>query len=209
MGSNNTYNQQYRLLHQQGNRNPDPRSTFLDNLIKQTKIWQAQHKAVLICIDANDNPQQTTTTGVTRLFSKMDLIDLHTAKHPNQTRLPTYNRGSTPIDLCAGSPEFAEALVAAWYLPFGLPIGLKGDHRTLGLDFNSDRLFHQQTTTVYKTPLRGIYSNNMTLVEKFCAKVIKASQEVGIYERIHLLASQQSLTPEDCKELDNIDRDLT
>jgi len=209
MGSNNTYNQQYRLLHQQGYRNPDPRSTFLDDLIKQTKIWRAQHKAVLICIDANDNPQHTTTTGVTRLFSETDLIDLHTAKHPNQNRPPTYNRGSTPIDLCAGSPEFAEALVAAWYLPFGLPTGLKGDHQTLGLDFNSDRLFHQQITTIYKTPLRGVYSNNTTLVEKFCAKVIKASQEDGIYERIHSLASQQSLTTDDHKELDNIDRDLT
>jgi len=85
MGSNNTYNQQYRLLHQQGCQNPDPRSQFLDDLIKQTKIWQAQHKAVLICINANDNPKKTTSMGVTRIFSEMELIDLHMAKHPNQT----------------------------------------------------------------------------------------------------------------------------
>ncbi len=56
MGSKNTLNQQYWLLHQQGQQNPDPRSQFLDDLICQVKTWQEQQKAVLICIDANENP---------------------------------------------------------------------------------------------------------------------------------------------------------
>jgi len=91
MGSNNTYNQQYRLLHQQGYQNPDPRSKFLDDLIQLIKNWRAQNKAVLICIDANENPQKANTSGVTRIFSETDLIDLHTHRHPNLIRPPTYN----------------------------------------------------------------------------------------------------------------------
>jgi len=165
MGSNNTFNQQYWLLHQQGQHNPDPRSQFLDDLICQVKTWQEQQKAVLICIDANENPQQTKAQGIFHLFQETDLLDLHTYQRPNQVWPPTYNRGSTPINLCAGSFEFAEALQAAWYLPFGLPTGLKGDHHTLGLDFTSDTLFHQRITTPYQAPTHRVYSNNIKLVK--------------------------------------------
>jgi len=35
------------------------------------------------------------------------------------------------------------ALEAAWYLPFAEPLGLKGNHQTIGLDFNIDLLFQQ------------------------------------------------------------------
>jgi len=54
-----------------------------------------------------------------------------------------------------------------------------------------------------------VYSNNAKLIEKFCKQVIATSQEEGIYEQIHSLASKTSLTPNDRKELDNIDQDLT
>jgi len=89
MGSNNTFNQQYQLLHQQGNQNPDPHTQFIDNLISQINIWQGQKKAVLICINANNNPQKTSSQGVSRIFGETDLIDLHTVQYPNQTWPPT------------------------------------------------------------------------------------------------------------------------
>jgi len=110
MGSNNTFNQQYRILHQQGQQNPDPQSSFLDDLIPIINNWRAQKKAVLICIDANENIHKPKRTGMARLFQETDLIDLHHHRHPNSLRPPTYNRGSHPIDLCAGSREFLEAL---------------------------------------------------------------------------------------------------
>jgi len=149
-GSNNTFNQQYRIMHQQGHQQPDPQSQFVTNLIQIVQTWQSQNKAVLVCIDANENPQKQSTHGITRLFTKMDLIDLHSHCQPG-TRPPTYNHGSKPINLCTGSPEFAAALKAAWYLPFGEPIGLRGDHRTLGLDFNIKTLFCQNAATVNPT----------------------------------------------------------
>jgi len=169
MGSNNTFNQQYRLLHQHGQQNPKSRTQFLDDLIHQVNTWQGQNKAVLICIDTNENPQQVSGLGIFCLFQETDLLDLHTHCRPNQAQPPTYNRGSTPIDLCASSIKFAEALQAAWYLPFGLPAGLKGDHQTLGLDFNLNMLFQQSTTTPYQAPSQGVYSNNIKLVKKLQA----------------------------------------
>jgi len=84
LGSNSTYNQQYHLLHQQGNHYPDPQTQFLDNIIKQILTWQQQQKAFLICIDANKNPQQSSESGITCLFEEIDLINLHTHCHPIQ-----------------------------------------------------------------------------------------------------------------------------
>jgi len=55
----------------------------------------------------------------------------------------------------------------------------------------------------------GVYSNNAKLIKKFCKQVITTSQDTGIYKRIHSLASKISLTPDDHKELDDIDQDLT
>jgi len=208
-GSNNTFNQQYRLLHQQGNRNPDPRAQFVEDLITTIKQWRGQGKAVLICIDANENPQNQGNTGIGRIFYETDLIDLHSARHPGQNRPPTYNRGSKPIDVCAGSPEFAEALQTAWYLPFGEPLGLHGDHRTLGLDFNIEKLFRQMSTKVMPSPKRGVNSNNTKVVNTFCQAVLTECKKGGLYERIHSLTNQTQLTSEQHALLDAIDKDLT
>jgi len=91
MGSNNTFNQQYRLLHQQGQQHPDLRSQFIDDLICQVTTWQHQQKAVLICINANENPQTTADQGIHWLFQETGLIDLHSYCWPHQIRPPTYN----------------------------------------------------------------------------------------------------------------------
>jgi len=71
MGSNNTFNQQYQLLHQQGYQTPDPCTQFLDNIISQIKTWREQHNAVLICIDANENPKRTSTRGIAQILMKL------------------------------------------------------------------------------------------------------------------------------------------
>jgi len=97
-------------------------------------------------------------------FTETDLVDLHTSRHPNQTQPPTYNCGTTPIDFCTGSIKFIHALDRAWYLPFRLPAGLKGDHCTLGLDFNMEKLFNQQVAPMHKVPSQGVHSNDMKLV---------------------------------------------
>jgi hypothetical protein len=86
-----------------------------------------------------DNPR--AQKGIQRLFYETDLMDLHLKKHPTQQRPATYNRGKSPIDLCAGSPKYAKALVAVWYLPFGKPKTIHSDHRSIGLDFNTQLLF--------------------------------------------------------------------
>jgi len=208
-GSQNTYNQQYRLLHQQGHRAPDPQSQFIDDLISLVNNWRTQNKAVLICIDANENPQIQTTTGIHQIFEETELINLHSHRHPGQHRPPTYNRGSTPIDVCAGSIEFADALEAAWYLPFGKPIGLKGNHHTLGVDFNTTKLFQQRVSPLFQLQQCGVNSNNQKLTQKFCKEAMKACQDANIFNHINLLTARDKLTIQERNDIKSLDCKIT
>ncbi len=125
LGSNNMYNQQFCILHQLGNTNPNPCNQFLEDIISLIKQWQASQKADLICIDANENINYSSrSNSINQIFQETDLVDLHRHEHQNTTKPATYNRGTKSIDLCAGSPEFRDAIIAAWYYPFGDPVGM-------------------------------------------------------------------------------------
>jgi len=139
----------------------------------------------------------------------MELINFHSHCHLGQHQPPTYNRGSTPIDLCAGSIEFANALEAAWYLPFGEPIGLKGDHCTLGLDFDTSKLFQQSVSPILQLQQRGVNSNNSKLTQNFCKEAIKACQNANIFHRIHLLTACDQLTAREKQDIESLDSELT
>jgi len=106
-GSNNTFNQQYRILHQQGHQNPDPRTQFFSDLTHLIKSWREQTKAVLICLNANGSilPHKLAPS-IKQLFQDTNLIDLHALHHQPDPRPPTYNQGTKTIDICAGSPNF-------------------------------------------------------------------------------------------------------
>jgi len=102
-------------------------------------------------MDSNENlDNQCDQKGIHRIFSETDLCDLHQLCHPGLPRPVTYNQGTTPIDLIAGSPEFQLAMVAAWMLPFGELGSLQGDHCTLGIDFD---------TKVYSDKPQSDYQN--------------------------------------------------
>jgi len=84
LSSNTYHDQQYQLLLESGQSQPDPWLQFLDDFIHHICTWQTQHKAMLICMDASDdvtwlNPKK----GIGCLIAETNLIDLHQNSHPN------------------------------------------------------------------------------------------------------------------------------
>jgi len=69
LGSGTYHDQQYRLLLSETNPQPDPRLQFLDDLIAQIRHWRHQQKAVLVCMDSNDD--------VTHINPKKALADYY------------------------------------------------------------------------------------------------------------------------------------
>jgi len=159
--------QQIQLLQAQGVINPRPCRLFLTNTILQIKLWRQANKEVILCINANE-PIDDPQSDVSKLFTETDLVDLHHHQHPGLRKLPTHQWGSQAIDLIAGSPLVASAMLHAWMHPFGKPATIKGDHRLLGIDINPEVLFGTAECTTYQQPAHGTNSQHNQKVTKFC-----------------------------------------
>jgi len=163
---------------------------------------------VIICIDANE-PVDDPRSEVSRIFTETDLVDLHHHRHPALRKPPMHQRGSQAIDLIAGSPLAASALLHAWMHPFGNPIMIKGDHRLLGVDFDPDVLFGSTECNTYQQPLRGTNSRHPQKVTKFCKQVVQLCNQSKLAECIAALQALPALTLTHQEELEAIDQQLT
>jgi len=67
----------------------------------------------------------------------MDLVDLHSYRHPTIPTPATHQHKTLTIDTILGSPQIAQALLSAFYLPHGEPLTLPGNHRMLGIDLDA------------------------------------------------------------------------
>ncbi len=206
--SNTTSSQQTRLLQSQGIQNPHPRTIFLNDLISQINEWRRDNKEVILCMDANESVDDPRAN-ISRLFRETDLIDLHYHRYPSLAKPATHQRGSKPIDLIAGSPLTASAMLKAWIHPFGDPALIKGDHRLLGVDFDTDILFGNAPAPMLQLNQRGVNSRHEQKVAKFCKTVISQCTRHQLAERIEDLQNQATLTAAHCKELERIDAQLT
>jgi len=144
--------QQYNVLLEQHVLNPNPREQFVtEDIINFVRQWQTTHD-ILLCLDANDNTTKSWDKGIERILDETALIDLHHNRHPGLQPPAMHNRGWITIDYCLGTRGFAQALTAAWMLPFGLPTTLSGDHRTIGLEFDHNVLFGCKVPLPAQTP---------------------------------------------------------
>jgi len=74
LGASTSYDQQFCLLQKHGYTNPNPPNQFIEDLITQIKDWRAHDKAVLICLDANEDVTKTTKQqGIGRISEETNL----------------------------------------------------------------------------------------------------------------------------------------
>jgi len=109
----------------------------------------------------------------------------------------------------AGTQLFANTLLAAWILPFGLPALIKGDHWLLGLDFDPAILFGNKPAKPAPGLLQGINSNHKQHLEKFCKEAIDQCNHHHLAERLEHFTNLQALNDADICELEMIDSTLT
>jgi len=158
-------------------------------------------------MDANEDVNHPQSE-IMRVFNETDLIDLHHHCYPAMHKPATHQWGSHPIDLLAGTPMCASAIRRTWMLPFGMPLTIKGDHRLLGLDFDTDLLFGNSRTNPMPTPQRGVNSKHELHVAKFCKETIADCNKHRIAERINALKEKSQLSEDDLHELEAIDSKL-
>jgi len=200
--------QQIRLLQANGTPNPKPRTIFINDLLRLIQKWRHEGKEVIICIDANE-PVDDPKSEISRLFQETDLTDLHQHKYPGNRKPATQQRGSKTIDLIAGSPKVADALIHAWICPFGEPAAIKGDHRMLGIDLDPDVIFGNAIAPLARLATRGVHSHHEQKVTKFCKRVVTQCNHHQLAERLAVLQATPTLGPDHIAELERIDEQLT
>jgi len=79
------YDQQYRILLAAGYKLPDPQEQFITDLIVQVKLWRSKGTVVLLCMDINESILKISEkSGIGRLLTETNLIDLHQHRFPHQ-----------------------------------------------------------------------------------------------------------------------------
>jgi len=206
--SNTASAQQIRILQSTGIANPNPRKIFLMDLIKQINKWHTMKKEVLLCMDTNDHVDDPKAK-LSWLFLETDLSDLHYHCYPSIKKAVTYQHGSRPIDLMAGSPLTINALVSTWMCPFNNPPTIKGDHCLMGLDFDLDILFGTSTTVLANLGQQGAKSRQTQMVNKYCKWVLSRCTQQGLAEHIAHLLMLPTFNMDHHQELEQIDTQLT
>jgi len=119
-----------------------------------------------------DSKQLNPDAGLGELLAKTDLLDLHWHHFPSRPTPPMHQRGSKTIDVILGSLHVAQALIHAWYLPFGEPIPLLGDHHALGIELDINILLGHKLLDILYSFHQGVNSNAYPMVKTFCKKVV-------------------------------------
>ena len=135
-----------------------------------------------MCLDANNTILNSNDHGLDRILEATNLINLHSYRFPNVPTPATHNRGSKTIDYCLGTQGFAQELTCAWILPFGLPLTLTGDHRTLGLEFDHDILFGHKIPRQDIGYQHSVYSNAYPTVRQFNDTVASACEKQHLFQ---------------------------
>ena len=131
------------LLRQQG-RNKTPRQAFIIDLCQFITDQHAQGNGILLASDYNEE-LDITYDGITKLCSDFHLVDLmfHLTGRDD---FATYARGSKRINYILCDAWVSDASIQGCYEPF--QYRLKGDHRPMVVDFNTNLLFGNPTTTL-------------------------------------------------------------
>jgi hypothetical protein len=74
-GPNTAWMQQWSILRESGDKNPDPVKYFYADLKKQIHDWKKEGNEILLMIDANEHIGDKLG-GLTTIFRKMEMTDL-------------------------------------------------------------------------------------------------------------------------------------
>jgi hypothetical protein len=198
LNSNTTYQQQRRILQQQGHDNPNPSTQTLLDLAKVVKSLHQQQDKVIVMWDAN---APLTNKLLQEFQTKTDLISLiqETPEH-----LSTYARGKNVIDHIFGSKSLLQSVSKSGYLPFYEGAWLS-DHRPAFIDLQ----VNMEAPSDHKRSSRKLSSNNHKAVSRFLDNVKATSTISTLLQEILTLETKTIWTADDHTLFENIDQKLT
>jgi hypothetical protein len=207
---NTSYQQQYVQLREMGNANPNPRQSFINDMIEHVQQdWKVHNEDfLLILMDANEVMHEEQH-GISRLVEKLKIIDLVESHHHKKCDIGTHISGKRKIDVAFGTPNLLPFIHKCGYGSFYQDS--MSDHRPIFIDIKDDIIDRHLNT--YSIPTRQIGSNcSQKQINKYKAYIITQFKHHRIQERSQLLDEQAILFPGDTKHytlLTTLDKQVT
>jgi hypothetical protein len=198
VNSNTTYQQQIRILKQQGNDNPNPNKQVIQDLLQLIQTLERQNDKIILMWDANDSLDHPS---LQEFQTKSNLVSLLPI-HPED--LSTYTRGKKVIDHILGSKELVTMVTKAGYLPFYEGAWIS-DHRPLFIDIQAKLKQPKPQPRKY----RNLASTNHKAVKKFIQTIQSTSNTTNLLQALLDLELKHTWTEEDHNQLEKIDKELT
>jgi hypothetical protein len=202
MGDRTAYSQQWRVLLERNEKNPDPRAKFITDLKTLIKQWETEGHEIIIGMDANDSAN-TKTSKIQQLLDRTSLVSMM-----ELTNAPaTYARGTSCIDYIIGTPNVKLSIKASGYLPF-YQGAFESDHRALYIDLDMDQIFGTTQSTPTHS-LRNLKSNNWIQATKFMNMLEHDKQITAIEKALDDLYKAPTWTEDQHKQFEEIDQQFT
>jgi hypothetical protein len=159
------YHQQESLLRQKGAKKANPRKYFHRDLNEFVRKAITRKEQIILVGDFNEPMNERSS--MSRIAAKQGLVDILFQRNSQSPEPNTYARGSTRIDYALISPDLTDAVKACGYEPFHQRV--KSDHRGMFLDFDTQKLFGNDTQKLAPMALRDFTAknpaNNSTYIE--------------------------------------------
>jgi len=155
--------QQRSLLIQDQDQVQLPRKAFKRDL-KEFLLNEIQKHHELLLVGDFNEAFGSEGDGISNIASDLQLINLMTAQH--STKLPaTYSTGRKCLDYGMATRKAADSLLSCGYEAFNERFST--DHRAYFFDFDTERLFGNDTQVLSSPSLRILKSNNIEQVTQY------------------------------------------
>lgn len=202
-GSDTCYQQQYRILRNTHNNNPEPRHTMIYDLKQLIYKLQEQHDDIILMWDANN---ELESDELEEVISDLNMFNLLPQTYPT---FSTYLRGARVIDHIWGTSDISQYVIQHGYTGFH-DNAWTTDHRGLYVDLNTNLLFEQgnPTTMIPPTP-RLLQATNKSHILLFLEAIQKTNSTDKLLQLSQQLLKLPTWTNTNCDQLNKLDVDFT
>lgn len=204
-GPKTAFQQQWSLLRQHGQLQPNPRRQFIHDLDRLLSHLKHKGHSIILGGDFNSTLGEDAT-GLDSIILKHQLVDTIALLHGSYS-CSTFARGTKCIDYIFISSDLAPS-VSQSGIP-GFDSVTMSDHRPIFVDFHIPTAFGASVPTLVTPPNRRLFSNDQGRCDRYVTSLHQALLRHNVFARVSQL---QSLSPDDPTAsllCESIDRDVT
>jgi hypothetical protein len=178
--------QQWAILRETGEKNPDLIKTFYKDLEVTLMGWRQDGYEIILLVDANEvvgkNPG-----GISSILGKTGLYDILQYKHSHEEDINTHVRGTKQINYIFGTDLIRNHCHSAGILPFG--ISYQSDHKALFVEINLEGLMKTKITLIETVMARNLMQATPKERTTFLERADIHFQYHNLYQRLQKLTA--------------------